>query len=156
MDGIRSELMKYIIKDEKIIKYTAKCYNNILREEVNKDWLTSKTTMIPKVKHPQILEHRPIAVTVNSSKIFWTIMREKIEVHLKNMNIIYENQYGFTKGGKSENCIFILDYIANRNYTGNTRNKTNLYYDFIDFKKAYDSINRGKLIEVLIKYKINP
>ena len=83
-------------------------------------------------------------------------MREKIEVHLKNMNIIYENQYGFTKGGKSENCLFILDYIANRNYTGNTRKKTNLYYAFIDFKKAYDSINRGKLIEVLIKYKINP
>ena len=112
--------------------------------------------MIPKVKHPKILEHRPIAVTVNSSKIFWTIMMEKIEVHLKNMNIIYENQYGFTKGGKPENCIFILDYIANRNYTGNTRKKTNLYYAFIDFKKAYDSINRGKLIEVLIKYKINP
>ena len=46
--------------------------------------------------------------------------------------------------------------IANRNYTGNTRGKTNLYYAFIDFKKAYDSVNRGKLIEVLIKYKINP
>merc|ERR1712179_872930 len=27
---------------------------------------------------------------------------------------------------------------------------------FIDFKKAYDSVNRGKLIEVLIKYKVNP
>ena len=86
-----------------------KCFNNVLQEEVNKDWLTSKTTMIQKVKRPQILEHRPIAVTVNSSKIFWTIMRERIEEHLKDMNIIYENQYGFTKGGKPENCIFILD-----------------------------------------------
>ena len=84
------------------------------------------------------------------------MMREKIEVHLKNMNIIYENQYGFTKGGKPENYLFTLDYIANRNYTGNSRKKTTLYYAFIDFKKAYDSINRGKLIEVLIKYKINP
>ena len=25
-----------------------------------------------------------------------------------------------------------------------------------DFKKAYDSIHRGKLIEVLIKFKVNP
>ena len=31
-----------------------------------------------------------------------------------------------------------------------------LFYAFIDFKKAYDSINRERLIEVLIKYKINP
>ena len=26
----------------------------------------------------------------------------------------------------------------------------------LDFKKAYDSINRGKLIETLVKYKIHP
>ena len=128
----------------------------ILKEKVNKDWLTSVTTMIPKVKQPKILEHRPIAVTVNSSKIFWTIIREKIEMHLRDMNVVYENQYGFTKGGKPENCLYILNYIANRNYTGNNRKKTELYYAFIDFKKAYDSIDRGKLIEVLIKFKINP
>ena len=123
IDDIKSEQMKYIIKDEKMRKHTTKCFHNILKEKVNKDWLISLTTMIPKVKHPKILEHRPIAVTVNSSKIFWTIMREKIETHLENMNIVYENQYGFTKGGKPENCHFTLDYIANRNYTGNNRKK---------------------------------
>merc|ERR1711874_673628 len=31
-----------------------------------------------------------------------------------------------------------------------------LYYAFIDFKKAYDSIDRKKLIEVLVDFKINP
>merc|ERR1711874_724758 len=31
-----------------------------------------------------------------------------------------------------------------------------LYYAFIDFKKAYYSIYRKKLIEVLVKFKINP
>ena len=112
--------------------------------------------MIPKEKKTKILEHRPIAVTVNSSKIFWTIIREKIETHLENMNIVYENQYGFTKEGKPENCHFTLQYLADRNYTGNTRGKTNMFFAFIDFKKAYDSVNRGKLIEVLIRYKINP
>ena len=34
--------------------------------------------------------------------------------------------------------------------------KKSLFYAFIDFKKAYDSIHRGKLIEVLIKFKVNP
>ena len=54
--------------------------------------------MIPKNKRPKILEHRPIAVTVNSSKIICAIMREKIENHLKEKKINYENQYGFTMG----------------------------------------------------------
>ena len=78
VDGIRSELMKYLMKDEEIRKHSKKCFNNILKEKVNRDWLTSVTTMIPKTKQPKILEHRPIAVMVNSSKIFWSIIRERI------------------------------------------------------------------------------
>ena len=62
IDGVRSELMKFIIKDKLIIKHTIKCYNNILKERVHKDWLESVTTMIPKEKKTKILEYRPIAV----------------------------------------------------------------------------------------------
>ena len=31
-----------------------------------------------------------------------------------------------------------------------------LYFAFIDFKKAYDSVDRKKLIEVLVNFKVNP
>ena len=112
--------------------------------------------MIPKNKRPKILEHRPIAVTVNGSKILCAIMREKIENYLKEKKINYESQYGFTKGGRPDHCLFTLDYIATRTYAKRGRKIKPLYYAFIDFKKAYDSINREKLIEVLIKYKVNP
>ena len=133
-----------------------KCCNNVLNERVQEDWLQSNTTMIPKNRKPKILEHRPIAVTVISSKIMCSIFREKIEEHLKNCNIKYENQYGFTKGGRIEHCLFTLDYITNMTYESKNRKHKALYFTFIDFKKAYDSIHRGKLIEVLIKYKVNP
>ena len=83
IDGISVEIMKFLIKDEEIKKYAIKCFNNALKEQINEDWLISKTKMIPKNKRPKILEHRPIAVTVNSSKIICAIMREKIENHLK-------------------------------------------------------------------------
>ena len=112
--------------------------------------------MVPKNSKPKILEHRPIAVTVISSKIMCSIFREKIEEHLKKCNIIYENQYGFTKGGRIEHCLFTLDYITNMTYESKNVKHKALYFTFIDFKKAYDSIHRGKLIEVLIKYKVNP
>ena len=79
--------------------------------------------MIPKKKKPRILDHRPIAVTVNSSKLICSILREKIEEHLRESNIIFENQYGFTKGGKPEHCHFILQYLADRNYSESNRKK---------------------------------
>ena len=80
----------------------------------------------------------------------------KIEEHLKESNIVFENQYGFTRGGRIEHCLFTLDYVANMTFESNNNKKKSLFYAFIDFKKAYDSIHRGKLIEVLIKFKVNP
>ena len=77
VDGIRAELIKYITRNETIRKYMVKCCNNVLNERVQEDWLQSNTTVIPKNRKPRILEHRPIAVTVISSKIMCSIFREK-------------------------------------------------------------------------------
>ena len=112
--------------------------------------------MIPKTKKPKIMEHRPIAVTVNSSKIICSILRKKIEEFLEGKGIKYENQFGFTAGGRVEHCLYILDYIANMTYESKSSKYKSLYFAFIDFKKAYDSIDRKRLIEVLVKFKINP
>ena len=60
IDGISAETKKFLIKDEAIRKYALKCFNNALKEQINEDWIISKIKMIPKNKHPKILEHRPI------------------------------------------------------------------------------------------------
>ena len=141
VDGISAELMKFITKNEDIRKYMLKCCNNVLNEKVQEDWLQSNTTIIPKKRKPKILDHRPIAVTVNSSKLMCSIFREKVEEHLMECNVKYENQYGFTKGGRIEHCIFTLDYIANMTYESKKRKQKSLYYTFIDLNKAYDFIH---------------
>ena len=87
IDDIPAELMKHLIKNGKIRIYLVKCFNNALSEDIHKDWLLSKTTMIPKNNKPKILEHRPIAVTVNNSKIICTILRKKIEEFLEKMKL---------------------------------------------------------------------
>ena len=156
VDNIPAEVMKALIKDDQVRSYLLKCFNRALIEEVHQDWLVSRTTMIPKNNKPKILEHRPIAVTVNSNKIVCTILRQKIEEYLEKREIKYENQFGFTEGGRVEHCMFMLDYITNMSYEKRGRRNRPLYLAFIDFKKAYDSIDRKKLIEVLIDYKINP
>merc|ERR1712239_82881 len=156
VDNIPAEVMKELIKDDQTRKYLLKCFNRALIEEVHQDWLVSRTTMIPKTKKPKILEHRPIAVTVNSNKIVCTILRQKIEDFLEKKGIKHENQFGFTSGGRVEHCLFTIDYVANMSYHRKRRGGRPLYLAFIDFKKAYDSIDRKKLIEVLVGYKINP
>ena len=67
----------------------------------------------------------------------------------------FEIQYGFTEGGKVDFCLFILNYIANRTYESKKKKHKNLFYAMIDFSKAYDSINRQKLIETMKDYNIN-
>merc|ERR1712033_89701 len=82
VDNVPAEVMKVFIKDDTVRKYLLKCFNKALVEEVHQDWLVSRTTMIPKKNKPKILEHRPIAVTVNSNKVICTILRQKIKEFL--------------------------------------------------------------------------
>ena len=46
--------------------------------------------------------------------------------------------------------------MANRKYESKRKEHKSLYFTFIDFKKSYDSVDIRKLIDVLIKYKVNP
>merc|ERR1711891_79882 len=85
-----------------------------------------------------------------------TILREKIEEFLEESGVKFDNQFGFTAGGRVEHCMFILNYVTNITFERRGKTGKPLYFAFIDFKKAYDSIDRKKLIEVLIEYKINP
>ena len=48
IDGVRAELMKYIVKNDTIRKHMLKWCNRELEEKVQEDWLRSNTTMIPK------------------------------------------------------------------------------------------------------------
>ena len=156
VDNIPAEVMKAMIKDDEVRAYLLICFNRALTEKVHEDWLVSRTTMIPKKNKPMILDHRPIAVTVNSNKIICTILRQKIEEFLNKNGTIFNNQFGFTEGGRVEHCLFTIDYITNMSYYRRGRKCKGLYLAFIDFKKAFDSIDRKKLIEVMIDYKINP
>ena len=61
-----------------------------------------------------------------------------------------KNQIGFIKGFRTADHIFVLKTLI----TKYTKNKGRLYAAFIDFKKAYDLVNRDKLLETLRGYDI--
>ena len=88
VDGVKAELLKHLIKNKLIREHLLKCCNRCLYEDVQEDWLNSKTTMIPKNKTPKILEDIFIAVTVLSSKVLCTFYREKLRITSKNVLMV--------------------------------------------------------------------
>ena len=70
--------------------------------------------------------------------------------------LVKENQFGFTKGGRTDYNHFILQYLVDRSSKIRRLYYKNLVVIAIDFKKAFDSIDRGKLVEALVKFKIHP
>ena len=63
-----------------------------------------------------------------------------------------ESQAGFTKGGRKEDNLFILQHLVEKA----KRNRKKLIVTAIDYSKAYDSIDREKMIKALIDYKLHP
>ena len=62
------------------------------------------------------------------------------------------NQIGFCDGGRTEFNHFIILYLVERA----RRRGEELFVIALDFKKAFDSVNRIKLIETLIEYRVHP
>ena len=120
--------------------------------DVPMEWKTSDTTLIPKKKKPVANEFRPIALLNTSYKIFMGVIREKIEAHLKANDLLSDLQSGFTSHRRTTDNLFILNYCIEETFLA----KKELYVIAIDFMKAFDSVSRKTLIEIMKKYKIDP
>ena len=94
---------------------------------------------------------RPIALTDVSYKLFMTILGKKIDRHILENNKRMETQADFTTGSMIEDNLFTLQYCIEGCY----KLKRPLIVTCLDYSKAFDSIRRGKIIEVLIHYKIH-
>ena len=70
--------------------------------------------------------------------------------------MVKDNQIGFTRGGRLEYNLFILQYLVEKTFEIDSAYHNRLVVIALDFRKAYDSIDRGRLLEALVRYKINP
>ena len=152
-DGLKSEIYKALVNEPKTLELLTNCFQNELdNRRKPEEWKRSHTKMIPKVKKPTAAQLRPIALTNVSYKIFMNIVKEKIELHLSENDAVLDTRAGFTKGGKIEDNLFILNYCVEESY----RRKKPLFVTSIDYSKAFDSVKRDKMIQALMLYKIHP
>ena len=131
--------------------------NEVIRNRmIPSSWREGNMKLIEKCNEPTPGDFRPITVTSVGYRLFWSGVRDRVEEHLKQNGMVKDNQIGFTRGGRLEYNLFILQYLVEKTFEIDSAYYNRLVVVALDFRKAYDSIDRGRLLEALVRYKINP
>ncbi|KAE9522623.1 hypothetical protein AGLY_016986 [Aphis glycines] len=119
------------------------------QEEIPESWRVS--ILCPVFKKGDIMEcenYRGISLLNTTYKILSNILLIRINPYIKE--IIGEYQAGFMIGRSTVDQIHIIKQLAEKSHEFNK----DIHLMFIDYKAAYDSINREKLWNVMNKMGI--
>ena len=114
-------------------------------------WRKAIIVPIPKVNIPnEIGDLRPIALTPLPGKILERFVHAQLISHLDQYNILTEFQNGFRKSHSTIDTIFryTTDLQLNKD------NKSNTISLYVDFKKAFDTVNHKLLIQKMGSFNI--
>ena len=95
---------------------------------------------------------RGLAIGSAFAKLFSMILLRRLTEYVNLNKILSPNQIGFKKGHSTSDHIFLLQTVIDKIVK---KDKDKLYTAFIDFKKAYDTVDRELLFEHLNDLGIN-
>jgi hypothetical protein len=95
--------------------------------------------------------YRGVALTSVVSKVYTNILNKRLTNWAKSQDVIMEEQAGFRAGYSTMDHIFTLFSVVQKYLYKNKK----LFVAFVDFKKAFDSVNRNCLWTVLRKVGVN-
>ena len=104
-----------------------------------------------KGAHDDPSNYRGISLTSTLSKVFLHVLHCRLQERTEEYGLIGEEQAGFRRGYSTVDNIFTLHGIVER-YLGR---KKKMYVAFIDFCKAFDSVNRKVMFAILRRNGIN-
>lgn len=88
---------------------------------------------------------RPISLLSVFSKILERIVKDQLTDYLDNNNILCNCQFGFRKDKNINDALYEVVKQINLSFTKNNRSML----IFLDLTKAFDSVDRGKLLQKL-------
>lgn len=91
-------------------------------------------------------EYRGVTLMPTLYKIYMMVLVERIRKEVKEKGIVPKNQTGFRKGMETMDNIYVLNYMINRQLKRRIGRMTAM---FVDLKAAFDSVDRGKLMEAM-------
>ncbi|MCG7875093.1 MAG: reverse transcriptase family protein [Candidatus Thiodiazotropha endolucinida] len=85
--------------------------------------------------------YRGIMLISTIAKLFSLILRNRLNSWCENNDKFTDFQFGFRDGRNTSDCIFILHSLVQRILKDNAK----LFCAFIDYEKAFDTVNRDAL-----------
>ena len=96
--------------------------------------------------------YRGLAIGSAFAKLFSQILLNRLTSFIDEKNLLSPNQGGFLKGKSTSDHIFLMQTIIEKVVK---KGKRKLYVAFIDFQKAYDTVDRDLLLDRLKTLGIN-
>jgi len=145
LDGITSILVRNCA--ESMVKPVTKLFNQSIKVgRVPEDWKLAMVTPIHKGGNKSdICNYRPVSLTPVLSKVMEKIIRERIQRILDDENIISGGQHGFVKG---RSCLTNL-LTFYENVTRELDKGSDYIAIYLDFRKAFDTVNQRRLVTKL-------
>lgn len=147
-NGIQAEILKESgeIAQSRIVDFIRRVWREGEMPEV---WRNAVLCPIPKKGDLSICDnYRGIALLDVTYKVLARVIRKRLNERLKG--VIGEYQGGFREGRSTTDQIFTLNQIMKNS----REQRLELCMLFIDFKQAYDSVDRCKLYEALLELKV--
>jgi hypothetical protein len=141
-DGLCGEMYKKCI--DVILPHLAYIFNTIFRTgSIPDTWC--KSIIVPLLKKGDVNDvrnYRGISLINVCSKIFTSILNNRLNDFIENTGIIPEAQAGFRKGYSTIDNAFTLHAII----SGQFNRGKKCYCIFVDFARAFDTVQIDKLL----------
>ena len=145
-DNIAPEILKRCDLDQIVLEF---CNNALMNGEKPEQWSISNIVPLPKkgdLSDPK--NYRGISLSSLVAKALNRMILNRLKPDIEN--ILRRNQNGFRPGRSTVQQILVLRRIIE----GVKSRNLPAVMTFIDFKKAFDSIHRGKMLRILEAYGI--
>ena len=152
IDGITGEF--YRCTTHEILPFLLPLFNAIFKgNQFPESWRVSVITPIHKSGSKSEPEnYRGISVTPVMYKIFARVINERLYNWAEEHNKINESQSGFRRNYSTTDNLFSLNAIIQKYLS---RKCGRFYCLYVDFKKAFDTLNHKKIFEMLRRIGVN-
>lgn len=151
-DGIYTEMIKN--SQHLSVEFLVNLFNTLFTQGIFPiQW--SIAIIVPIFKKGDLNNpgnYRGISLLSVISKIYTRILNRRLVTWCNENSVIREEQAGFRQGYATIDHIFTLFSMVQKQFQMNRK----LYVAFVDFQKAFDSINREALWNVLKRTGLSP
>ena len=131
-----------------ILPLVVRFFNRLFESgEFPESWGRSCIIPIPKTGDKNCVEnHRGIPLLDIFGKLYTSIINRRINFYVNLYSKLSEAQAGFREGYSTVDNLFILQSLISKYFS---KRRGNIYVGFVDFKAAFDSVQKNKLWPVL-------